>query len=84
LGVAGVEETGKAEVLVGAVEEVKGVGARGTAEAIEVGDALEARDVARAIELIEYTEAGEVGGAVGDDKVSGIATAREGEIQTWQ
>ena len=76
MGVAGVEETGKAEVLVGAVEEVEAVGARGAAEAIEVGDAVEAGDVARAVELIEYMEAGEVGGAFGEVKVVGIAAAR--------
>jgi len=100
LGVAGVEESGKAEVLVGAVEEVEAVGARGAGEAIEVGDAVEAGDiaragkvvrgageaievgdaveagdVARAVELIEYMEAGEVGGAVGEVKVVGIAAA---------
>jgi hypothetical protein len=46
LGVAGVEETGKAEVLVGAVEEVEAVGASGAGEAIEVGDAVEAGDIA--------------------------------------
>jgi len=75
LGVAGVEETGKAEVLVGAEEtgeaevlvgavgEIEAVGTRGAGEAIEVGDAVEAGDVARAVGLIEY-EAGEVGGAV--------------------
>jgi hypothetical protein len=64
LGVAGVEETGKAEVLVGAVEEVQAVRARGTGEAIAVGHAAEAGDIARAVGLIEYMEAGEVGGAV--------------------
>jgi hypothetical protein len=64
LGVAGVEETGKAEVLVGAVEEVEAVGARGAGEAIEVGDAVEAGHIARAGGLIEYMDAGEVGGAV--------------------
>jgi len=75
LGVAGVEETGKAEVLEGAVEEVEAVGARGTGEAIEVGDAVEAGDVARPVELIDYMEAGDVGGAVGEVDVVGIAAA---------
>jgi len=48
LGVAGVEETegaeetGEANVLVGAVGEVEAVVARGAGEAIEVGDAVEA------------------------------------------
>ena len=60
MGVAGVEETGEAEVLVGAVGEVEAVVARGTGEAIEVGDAV---------------EAGDVGGAVGEVKVVGIAAA---------
>jgi hypothetical protein len=45
LGVAGVEETGKAEVLVGAVEEVEAVGARGAGEAIEIGDIARAGKV---------------------------------------
>jgi hypothetical protein len=58
LGVAGVEETGKAEVLVGAVEEVKAVGARGPGEAIEVGDAVEARDIARAGKVVRGGAAG--------------------------
>ena len=71
----GAEETGEAEVLVGAVGEVEAVVARGTGEAIEVRDAVEAGDVARAVELIEYMEAGEVGGAVGEVKVIGIAAA---------
>jgi len=52
LGVAGVEETGKAEVLVGAVEEVKAVGARSAGEAIEVRDAVEAGDIARAGKVV--------------------------------
>jgi hypothetical protein len=66
LGVAGVEETwraeetGDAEVLEGAMGEVEAVVARGTGEAIEVRDAV---------------EAGDVGGAVGDVKVVGIAAA---------
>jgi len=47
LGVAGVEETGKAKVLVGAVEEVEAVGARGAGEAIEVGDVARAGKVVR-------------------------------------
>jgi len=83
LGVAGVEETegaeetGEAEVLVGAVGEVEAVVARGAGEAIEVG----AGEVARAVELIEYMEAGEVGGAVGEIKVVGIAAgARKSNI----
>jgi hypothetical protein len=77
LGVAGVEETegaeetGEAEVLVGAVGEVEAVVARGAGEAIEV----RAGEVARAVGLIEYMEAGEVGGAVGEVKVVGIAAA---------
>jgi len=83
LGVAGVEETegaeetGEAEVLVGAVGEVEAVVARGAGEAIEVG----AGEVARAVGLIEYMEAGEVGGAVGEVKVVGIAAgARKSNI----
>jgi hypothetical protein len=81
LGVAGVEETeggeetGEAEVLVGAVGEVEAVVARDAGEAIEVGDVVEAG------ELIEYMEAGEVGGAVGEVKVVGIAAgARKSNI----
>jgi hypothetical protein len=38
----GAEETGEAEVLVGAMGEVEAVGARGAGEAIEVGDAVQA------------------------------------------
>jgi hypothetical protein len=52
MGVAGVEETGKAEVLVGAVEEVEAFGARGAGEAIEVGDTVEAGDIARAGKVV--------------------------------
>jgi len=59
-----VDETGIAEVLVGAVDEVEAVGAGGAGEAIEVGDAVEAGDVASAVGSIEYMEAGEVGGVV--------------------
>jgi hypothetical protein len=44
----------------GAVGEIEAVGARGTGEAIEVGDAM---------------EAGDVGGTVGEVKVVGIAAA---------
>ena len=76
MGVAGVEETGKAEVFVGAVAEVKAFGSRGAGDAIEVGDAVEGGDVARAVELIEYSDGGEVGGAGGEVKVVGIAAAR--------
>jgi len=47
LAVAGVKETGNAEVLVGAVEEVEAVGASGTGEAIEVGDVARAGKVVR-------------------------------------
>jgi hypothetical protein len=82
LGVAGVKETEEAketrddEVLLGAGGKVDAIGARGAGEAIEVGDTVEARYVLRAVELIEYMEVGEVGGAVGDVKVGGIAAAR--------
>jgi hypothetical protein len=58
LGVAGVEETGKAEVLVGAVQEVEAVGARGAGEAIEVGDAVEAGDITRAKKIVRGGVAG--------------------------
>jgi hypothetical protein len=68
LGVAGVEETGKSEVLVGAVEEVEAVGARGTGEAIEVGDVARAGKVVRgaeeAIEVGDAVEAGDVARAM--------------------
>jgi hypothetical protein len=81
LGVAGIEETEKVEVLVGAVEQVSAVGevevviGRGAGEAIEVRDAVEAKDVVRAMELIEYLKAGKVGGGVGEVKVVGIVAA---------
>jgi len=52
LRVATVKKTGKAKVLVGAVEEVEAVGARGAGEAIEVGDAVEAGDIARAGKVV--------------------------------
>jgi hypothetical protein len=74
LGVAGVEETGKAEVLVGAVEQVEAVGARGAGEVIEVrdADAVEARDIARAGKVVS-------GGASGARK-SNIVKASAGAI----
>jgi hypothetical protein len=52
LGVAGVEEAGNAIVLVGAVEEVYAVGARGAGEAIDVGDAVEAGHILRARKVV--------------------------------
>jgi len=72
LGVAGVEETGKAEELVGAVEEVEAVGARGAGEAIEVGDAVEAGDIARAGKIVR--------GSVAEARKSNIVKASAAAI----
>jgi hypothetical protein len=45
LGVAAVEDTREAAVLVEAMGEVEAVGARGAGEAIEIIDVVEAGDV---------------------------------------
>jgi len=58
LGVAEVEQTGKADVVLGAVEEVEAIEDRGAGEAIEVGDAVEAGDIARAGDIVKSGMAG--------------------------
>jgi hypothetical protein len=70
----GAEETGEAEVLVGAVGEVEAVVASGTGEAIEVGDAVEAEEVGGAVVALVV-----IGAAVAERK-SNIATASAAEI----
>jgi len=70
--VARVDETGRAEVLMGAVEEVEAVGARGTGAAIEVGDAVDAGDIASAGKVV-------MGGGAGATKYN-IVTATAATI----
>jgi len=52
MGVAGVEETEKAEVLFGAVDVVEAARARGVGQAIQVGDTVEDGDIARAGKVV--------------------------------
>ena len=75
MGVAGVEESGKAEVLVEAMAEIEAIGVRGTVETIEGRDAVEAGEFARAVGLIKGMEPGDVGAAVGEAEVVGISAA---------
>jgi hypothetical protein len=58
LRIAAVKESGKAEVLVGAVDEVEAVGARGAGEPMEVGDGVEAGDIATAGKVVGAGAAG--------------------------
>jgi hypothetical protein len=61
LDVSGVEDTGKAEVHVRAMAEVKAISATGAGDAIEVADAVKSGDIARAWKVV-------MGGAAGTRK----------------